>query len=110
VVANTALGQDTISILLGSCAAANIAAANRIVGVIVELRSDALRRYAQSDGDGGFLFDGLLEGNYQVSAFASGYPLNAQLLAGPKPAAYQSKGLLPSELSTAQEGWQLGEL
>lgn len=55
-----------------------------VAGVVVELRSDALRRYAQSDRDGRFLFDGLPEGDYQVSAFASGYPFNARLLAGPK--------------------------
>jgi hypothetical protein len=55
-----------------------------VAGVIVELKSDRLQRYAQSDANGRFLFDGLGEGDYQVSAYASGYPLNAQLLAGPK--------------------------
>jgi hypothetical protein len=55
-----------------------------VTGVIVELQSDRLKRYAQSDGNGRFLFDGLPEGDYQLSAYASGYPLNAQLLAGPK--------------------------
>jgi hypothetical protein len=55
-----------------------------IAGVVVELKSDRLQRYAQSDANGRFLFDGLGEGDYQVSAYASGYPLNAQLLAGPK--------------------------
>jgi len=55
-----------------------------VAGVIVELKSDRLQRYAQSDANGRFLFDGLGEGDYQVSAYASGYPLNTQLLAGPK--------------------------
>jgi Carboxypeptidase regulatory-like domain len=55
-----------------------------VEGVIVELQSDRLKRYAQSDGNGRFLFDGLPEGEYQLSAYANGYPLNAQLLAGPK--------------------------
>jgi hypothetical protein len=54
-----------------------------VAGVIVELKSDHLKRYAQSERSGRFLFDGLPEGDYQVSAFASGYPLKAQLLAGP---------------------------
>jgi hypothetical protein len=63
-----------------------------VAGVIVELKSESLRRYAETDKNGRFLFDGLPDGDYQVSAFASGYPLNtqlntqlnAQLLAGPK--------------------------
>jgi hypothetical protein len=55
-----------------------------VAGVIVELKSDRLQRYAQSDAHGRFLFDGLPEGAYQVSAYAGGYPVNAQLLAGPK--------------------------
>ena len=62
-----------------------------VAGVIVELRSDRLKRYAQSDSNGRFLFDGLPEGDYQVSAFASGYPLNAQLLTGPKPLHIKAK-------------------
>jgi hypothetical protein len=62
-----------------------------VPGVVVELRSDGLRRYAQSDRNGRFLFDGLPEGDYQVSAFDSGYPLNAQLLAGPKPLHIKAK-------------------
>jgi hypothetical protein len=62
-----------------------------VAGVIVELRSDGLKRYAQADRNGRFLFDGLPEGDYQVSAFASSYPLNAQLLAGPKPLHIKAK-------------------
>jgi hypothetical protein len=62
-----------------------------VAGVIVELRSDRLKRYAESDKRGRFLFDGLPEGNYQLSAFASGYPSNAQLLAGPKPLHVKAK-------------------
>jgi hypothetical protein len=62
-----------------------------VAGLIIELRSDRRRRYAQSDSNGRFLFDGLPEGDYQVSAFASGYPLNAQLLAGPRPLHIEEK-------------------
>lgn len=62
-----------------------------VAGIIVELKSDGLRHYAQSDKKGRFLFDGLPGGDYQVSAFASGYPLNAQLLAGPKPLHIKAK-------------------
>jgi hypothetical protein len=69
-----------------------------VAGVIVELRSDRLRRYAQSDGNGRFLFDGLPEGDYQISAFSSGYPLNAQLLTGPKPLHIKAKSCSPQLL------------
>ena len=55
-----------------------------VAGVIVELQSDRLLRYAVSDRNGKFVFDGLREGDYQISAFASGYPLNTKLLTGPQ--------------------------
>ena len=42
-----------------------------------------LTHYAESDSDGRFVFDGLPEGSYQLSVFASGYPKTNQLLAGP---------------------------
>jgi hypothetical protein len=53
-------------------------------GVILRLKSDRLTRYAESESTGRFLFDGLPEGNYELSAFASGYPKTDQLLAGPR--------------------------
>jgi Carboxypeptidase regulatory-like domain len=80
-----------------------------VAGAIVELRSSALRRYAQSDKDGRFVFDGLPEGDYQVSAFGTGYPLNAQLLAGPKSLHIKAKSctrqifLLPKKDSNQRE-------
>jgi hypothetical protein len=55
-----------------------------VPGVVVELESDRLTRYAESDRDGRFVFDGLREGNYTVSAFAEGYPVNPRLLGGPE--------------------------
>jgi len=56
-----------------------------VADIIVELHSDRLTRYAQSNAHGRFLFDGLPAGDYQVSAFARGYPSNMQLLSGPHP-------------------------
>jgi hypothetical protein len=50
---------------------------------LIELRSDDLVRYTQSDKSGRFLFDGLPKGDYRVSAFAAGYPMYVQLLADP---------------------------
>jgi hypothetical protein len=52
--------------------------------IIIELQSERLTRYAESDRDGRFVFDGLGDGDYSVSAFAKGYPLETQLLAGPE--------------------------
>jgi hypothetical protein len=55
-----------------------------VTDVVVELRADGLRRYAQPDTSGKFYFDGLAGGDYQVSAFAAGYPENWELLTGPQ--------------------------
>jgi hypothetical protein len=62
-----------------------------VEGVIVELKSDRFKRFAQSDRNGRFVFDGLPEGDYKITAFASGYPLNAQLLTGPTPLHIKAK-------------------
>ena len=55
-----------------------------VAGAIVELQSDGVTRFAESDRNGRFVFDGLGEGDYKLSAFAPGYPVNPQLLAGPQ--------------------------
>jgi hypothetical protein len=53
-------------------------------GLIFQLQSKGLTHYAESDSNGRFVFDGLPEGSYQLSVFASGYPKTNQLLAGPR--------------------------
>jgi len=53
--------------------------------VIVELQSDRLTRFAESDRNGKFVFDGLSQGDYKLSAFAPGYPFDTRLLTGPRP-------------------------
>jgi hypothetical protein len=59
-----------------------------VPGTVIELRSDSLlaplTRFAQSDRNGRFVFDGLPEGEYRVTAFAAGYPFSSLLLAGPQ--------------------------
>jgi hypothetical protein len=55
-----------------------------VTGVILQRKSDKMTRYVESKNTGGFLFDGLPEGNYELSVFASGYPKTDQLLAGPR--------------------------
>jgi hypothetical protein len=52
--------------------------------LVFQLQSDRLTRYAESDANGRFVFDGLPEGDYHLSVFASGYPKTNQLLAGPR--------------------------
>jgi hypothetical protein len=59
--------------------------------VTIELRSPALTRYDRSGANGGFVFDGLPEGDYLVSAYAAGFPELRQLLAGPQPISIQEK-------------------
>jgi len=63
-----------------------------VAGVILQLKSDKLTRYAESGIAGRFIFDGLPEGNYELSVFASGYPKTNQLLAGPRRLHIQEKG------------------
>lgn len=62
-----------------------------VAGVIVELQSDRPTRYAEADRNGRFVFDGLREGDYKLSAFAHGYPLDTQLLAPPRPFHVEAK-------------------
>ena len=51
---------------------------------LIELKSDTLVRYTQPDQNGRFVFDGLPEGDYRVSAYAIGFPMYRQVLASPK--------------------------
>jgi len=60
------------------------AIASPVGGVILQLQSNGFTRYAESDGNGRFVFDGLSNGTYQLSVFAAGYPETNQLLAGPR--------------------------
>jgi hypothetical protein len=74
-----------------------------VPGVVIELQSDRLTRFTESDRSGRFVFDGLPEGNYRLSAYAEGYPVNPDLLAGPKAFHVDAKScslevlLLPKE-------------
>ena len=42
--------------------------------LVLQLKNEAIARYAESDEWGRFLFDGLPEGKYTVTGFAPGYP------------------------------------
>jgi hypothetical protein len=55
-----------------------------ITAVVLQLQNDRVTRYAEPDGNGRFVFDGLPDGSYQLSVFAGGYPKTNQLLAGPR--------------------------
>jgi hypothetical protein len=62
-----------------------------IPGVIMELQSDSLTRFVEADANGRFIFDGLAEGDYKLSAYARGFPRDPELLAGPQPFHVQEK-------------------
>jgi hypothetical protein len=54
-----------------------------VSGAVLELQSGGRARYAATDPDGRFVFDGLATGEYQVAAYESGYPEDVRLLQGP---------------------------
>ena len=53
-------------------------------GVIVELKSGGLSRYAESEPNGRFLFDRLPADTYKLSAYDPSFPLTTQPLTGPE--------------------------
>jgi hypothetical protein len=63
-----------------------------VSGAVLELQSGSRARYATSDADGRFVFDGLGTGDYQVTAFASGYPDDIRVLQGPGKIHVDTKG------------------
>jgi hypothetical protein len=52
--------------------------------VVIELKSAHGARYTEPDPNGRFVFDGLAEGDYRVSAFEAGFPARVKTLSGPK--------------------------
>jgi hypothetical protein len=54
------------------------------VDAVVELKLGERSRYAQTDDNGRFVFDGLAEGDFTVNAYAPGFPAETRQLAGPK--------------------------
>jgi hypothetical protein len=63
-----------------------------VPGVVVALESDKLTRYVETDRTGRYVFDGLAEGDYRVSAYAAGYPAKPKLLAEPAPVHLEAAG------------------
>jgi hypothetical protein len=62
-----------------------------VLNTLIELKSDVLVRYTEPDRNGRFIFDGLPKGEYQVSAFATGFPMYRQLLSIAKPLQIKEK-------------------
>lgn len=58
---------------------------------VVALKWDDGERYTRSDRDGRFIFDGLPAGEYQLSVFSSGFPLETRLLTGPRTVRLEAK-------------------
>lgn len=59
---------------------------------VVELISKTGVRYTAADAGGRFVFDGLAEGTYRVSAYEQGFPNTVHRLAGPKQVEVAEKG------------------
>jgi hypothetical protein len=55
------------------------------------LRSNDLRRFTETDQNGHFVFDGLPEGDYTLTAYDSDYPKGKELLPDPQPVHLQPK-------------------
>jgi len=53
-------------------------------GVIVELKSNSGVRYTTANESGQFVFDGLEPGNYNLSAYAAGFPNTRTMLSAPR--------------------------
>ena len=61
-------------------------------GAVLELQGGPRARYATTDSDGRFVFDGLATGDYQVAAFESGYPDHIRVLQAPGKIHIETKG------------------
>jgi hypothetical protein len=61
------------------------------VAAVVELKSGDRARYTETDGKGRFVFDGVAAGDFTLNAYASGYPAQTRLLAGPKPVRMEKR-------------------
>jgi hypothetical protein len=52
-------------------------------GILIELKSDEVTRFATSGKDGRFVFDGLADDSYKLTGYTTEYPDPRQLVAGP---------------------------
>jgi hypothetical protein len=73
-----------------------------VPGAVIQLQFPNGIRYAESGPDGQFVFDGLRGGEYTLSAFAHGYPLETDLLAGPQTFRLNAKGCARQVLLTTK--------
>jgi len=62
-----------------------------IQNAMIELKSDVVARFTETDQNGHFVFDGLPAGDYSLAAYDSDYPKGKQLLAEPQPIHVQAR-------------------
>jgi hypothetical protein len=65
-----------------------------VAGVVIELTSVEGMRYTTTDADGWFVFDGLAEGDYKLSAYSRGFPESVRLAAPPGVFHMKAKGCM----------------
>jgi hypothetical protein len=55
-----------------------------VPGAVIKLQSERLTRFTEAGRNGRFVFDGLPEGDYKLSAYSASYPVDPDPLAGPQ--------------------------
>ena len=62
-----------------------------VAGATVRLAGDERNLYATTTRDGSYVFDGLPEGQYQLSVFAKGFPEVFRVVSGPRTVKLEEK-------------------
>jgi len=75
-----------------------------VAGAMIELQSDGPTRFVEADPNGRFVFDGLAEGEYKLSAYGGGFPRDPRLLAGPQAFHVQPKSCTLQIVVMPKEG------
>lgn len=74
-----------------------------VPNVVVGVKSGEQSVYTRSDAEGRYFFDGLAGGEYDVSAFDSGFPRIVRTLAGPMRVQVPEKGCANQVLAIPKE-------
>jgi hypothetical protein len=73
-----------------------------ITNAVVGIRSSDFVRYAISNSQGKFVFDGLRPGDYTMEVWSQGYPDAVQLLAGPETLKVRAKSCIDHNVTVSR--------